>query len=107
MRRLQLGTLTFTLSSFVLAAALVGCGGSKEETPTAETSKPPSKKTKKTASEKKGLASGSGTLKGRVVLEGPKPNIAALNDSLVAAIQKPEDKQHCLAEAPAPEKQQQ
>src|SRR5262245_27407482 len=108
MQRLLFAIRALAVFSFVLAAGLIGCG-SKDETPSGAAAKDhPTKPKKKPSGEKKSLASGTGTPRGRVTLDGPKPDLASLDARQLDLMnKKPEEKQHCIVEAPADEKNQQ
>jgi predicted small lipoprotein YifL len=114
MRRLQTGALSLAALMLVLSLTVAGCGKKEEPAVTdadkgGDTKEKKEKKEKKAKSgEKKALAAGKGTFKGRVTLEG-KVDTAELTKKLLAEIEKKaDDKPHCLdPNAPAEEKEQQ
>jgi hypothetical protein len=93
----------------VLVSALtIGCSGDNKTEPeapkTTEGKKPP----KVTKGKKEELAStGWTTVKGRITLEGDKPDVTVLNKDLTAAMEaNKQDGKHCLS-APGDEKEEQ
>ena len=98
MRRLQLGALASVVPALLVSLVLVGCGG-KEEKGTTDSGKPAdSGKPKGTsAGAMKAIEPGTGTLKGKVTLEGAKPDVKAMTEDLLKAINmKADDKNYCL-----------
>lgn len=107
MRRLQLGMLTAAAASFLMALTIAGCSGGNKDGGTAEGDKTEEKKPAKKA-EKKAVAHGAGTLKGRVTIEGAKPDTQALTAKLLEDInKKPDDKGTCLSPDASPEEKSQ
>src|SRR5262245_60668473 len=116
MRRIQLGTLSLAAFAFILSMSIGGCSSEKKDSgPTADGSGKDgdTKVSKKKEGGKKNgkgtktaVASGKGTLKGRVTLDG-KIDIEMLNAKHKAEMEKKADeKQHCLAPDAKPEETQ-
>jgi hypothetical protein len=95
MRRLQLGLLASVVPALLVSLALVGCGGKEEK---GTENKPPdgSKRGSPSAAMTKGIEAGTGTLKGKVTLEGAKPDVSAMTKELLEQINKAADKSTCL-----------
>src|SRR5579872_3269883 len=101
MRRLHLGVLAAVVPALLLSLALVGCGGKEEKGTTG--GGPSVGPGKKGGGEMKAVEPGKGTLSGKVVLAGAKPDVKKLTDDLLAAIKtKKDDEAYCLK---APEDQ--
>jgi hypothetical protein len=96
MRRLITGAAAVVLPALLVSAFTIGCSGDNKTS--TEPSKTESKKGAKAKLEPV-ASTGSGTLKGRVTLEGAPPDIANLNKNLNEQIDKNTDKKFCL-EAP-------
>jgi hypothetical protein len=105
MRRLQLGVLTLGVCAF-LGVMLAGCSKSTDEGTTGGGTTEGKKGGDQTATTKtKGelkpvAATGTGTLKGMVILKGPKPDLSRETADLKAQMEK-KDKAHCIDGAPA------
>jgi hypothetical protein len=98
MRRLHLGVLASVVPALLASLMLVGCGG-KDEKGTGDTSKPTDAGKRGSASSgpMKAVEPGTGTLKGKVTLQGAKPDMKALTDDLLKAINmKADDAKYCL-----------
>jgi hypothetical protein len=97
MRRLQLGALATVVPALLASLVLVGCGGKEEK---GTDNKPPSASGKPSpgaAAMTKGIEGGTGTLKGKVELEGTPPDIKAMTEELLKAIKmKTDDAKYCL-----------
>jgi hypothetical protein len=95
MRRLHLGVLAAVVPALLLSLALVGCGG-KEEKGT-DGGKPAEGSKKGPGGALKAVEPGKGTLTGKVVLTGAKPDFKKLTDELLTAIKaKKDDEAYCL-----------
>jgi hypothetical protein len=104
MRRLHLGLLASVVPALLVSLALVGCGGKEEKT---ETNPKGGENKPKGATATKAIEPGTGTLKGKVTLEGAPPNVKALTEELVKSINmKADDAKTCLM-APEDQKTQQ
>lgn len=91
-----------------LVSTLVGCGSTR--VPDHDDAKLMEGKSKnnKTATELKVVRSGQGILKGKITLEGGKPDLQALDAAMVAAMTKdPTQKPVCHDSAPDAERKQQ
>jgi len=98
MRRLHLGVLASVVPALLLSLALVGCGGKEEKGTTGGTSGETGKKPSTSGGAMKPIEPGKGTLTGKVVLDGPKPDLKMLTEELVKAINgKADDKNYCLS----------
>ncbi len=98
MRRLHLGVLAAVVPALLVSLALVGCGGKEEK---GTEGKPPADSGKRGGSPSggalKAIEPGKGTLSGKVVLEGAKPDFKKLTDDLLNAIKtKKDDEAYCL-----------
>jgi hypothetical protein len=96
MRRLQLGVLASAVPALLVCLALVGCGG-KEEKGTENKPGDSGKPKGTSAGLTKAIEAGTGTLKGKVELDGAKPDISALTKDLLEQInKKADDAKYCL-----------
>jgi hypothetical protein len=113
MRRLLTWATAAVLPALFASALLIGCGGNDKKDEGAKDGGSKKEGDKKDAKEKskKGkkeeLAStGWGTVKGRITLEGAKPDTAALDKGVNELVDKSTDKAACL-DAPAEQKGEQ
>ena len=97
MRRLHLGVLASVVPALLASLVLVGCG-SNQEKGTGDTSKPTDagKRGSGSSGTMKAVEPGTGTLKGKVTLQGAKPDMKAATQELLALINKADDKATCL-----------
>jgi len=106
MRLFKFATTALSLSSLAMLLALTGCGGGDAKDKDKDAKKDGDKPAKDgntptPAGDKKAVTSGKGVLKGRVLLTGDKPDLAAMDKDFQENVKT--DKSHCLADDAKPE----
>jgi hypothetical protein len=108
MRRLLTWAMAAVLPALLVSALTIGCSGDNKKDENTQESKKGPKKGGKDVKLEELASTGWTTVKGRVTLDGAKPDIEAMNKALLAAIEGNQDKKHCLADsASADEKSEQ
>src|SRR5262245_2273176 len=107
MRRLLTWATAAVLPALVLGALSAGCSGDKGGD--SSTGKTESKKEPKGKGQKREELASTGwtTVKGRVTLDGDKPNVEEMTKELLAKIDANQDKKHCVDGATDDEKSEQ
>jgi len=108
MRRLMTWTVAAVVPALLASALTIGCSGDNKTATEPEKPAETGKKGSKGKAKKEELAqTGTTTVKGRITVEGDKPDVAALTKDLVAAIEaNKQDGKFCM-EAPEDQKSEQ